>query len=127
MAPCGETDKHAGVLVVDDDADLKELLAEMLRGEGFAVTVASNGHEALHVLQKGLEPCVILLDLMMPVMDGWQFRSRQMEDERLRAIPTVVFTGASSPREEAGRLEAHGYLSKTADIDEILRVVHHYC
>lgn len=127
MSACHAGRQGDGVLVVDDDVDLKELLADMLRGEGLPVTVASNGLEALETLRRGLTPCVILLDLMMPVMDGWQFRTRQLQDERLREIPTVIFTGVPNPGEEASAMAATAFLRKTAEPSEILDTVRRYC
>jgi CheY-like chemotaxis protein len=78
-------------MVVDDDATWRELVVDFLASEGFAVTAAGNGAEALRRLRRcEVAPDLILLDLTMPVMDGWHFRQRQLVDERLRDIPVVV-------------------------------------
>lgn len=81
------------VLVVDDDADLRETLAHRLSSEGFSVDVARDGAEALAHLASGRSPAAIVLDLGMPTMSGWQFRDLQKRDPRLAEIPVVVMTG----------------------------------
>src|SRR5262249_1755713 len=80
------------VLVVDDDSDIRGALCELLEDEGYRVVAASNGEEALVYLNSRERPCVILLDLMMPVMDGWEFRRQQQKDPRWSQIPVVVIT-----------------------------------
>src|SRR5262245_23155992 len=80
------------VLVVDDDEEIRNALTEFLSDEGYGVVSASNGREALASLREGVHPSVILLDLMMPVMDGWDFRAEQLRDPGLRDIPVVVIT-----------------------------------
>src|ERR1051325_2493173 len=81
-----------GILVVDDDADIRESLREVLEDEGYQVSCVANGLEALRHLRQGNRPCVILLDLTMPVMDGWQFRREQKQDATISDIPLVVIT-----------------------------------
>ena len=80
------------VLIIDDDPPIVEGLSEFLQGEGFDVAVANDGRDALDQLRRGLRPCVIVLDLMMPVMDGWDFRHEQLKDAELSEIPVVVVT-----------------------------------
>jgi CheY-like chemotaxis protein len=82
----------APILVVDDDNDLRETLGELLTEEGYEAVLFGNGRSALEFLRDGGEPRLILLDLMMPEMNGWQFREEQLKDERLRDIPVVVMT-----------------------------------
>ena len=84
----------ATVLIVDDDRAVLNALSELLEGEGYAVATAMDGVEALDQLRGGLRPCVILLDLMMPGMDGWDFRHEQMKDPELKNFPVVVITAA---------------------------------
>jgi CheY-like chemotaxis protein len=84
--------KAVAVLLVEDDAAIVSALAEALRAQDMAVATAGNGHEALQMLRNGLRPSVIVLDLMMPVMDGWDFRHEQLHDPALRDIPVVVVT-----------------------------------
>jgi CheY-like chemotaxis protein len=82
------------ILVVEDDPAITSSLTETLLEEGFEVGAAANGREALERLRSGLRPAAIILDLMMPVMDGWDFRSEQLKDPALRDIPVVVVTAA---------------------------------
>ena len=78
------------ILVVEDDEDLRHAMLELLRVFGRGAIGAANGQLALGILRRGIEPCVILLDLMMPGMDGWTFRREQMRDRRLSRIPVIV-------------------------------------
>ena len=88
--------ENARILVVDDDVDLRRSLAEVLTEAGYAVSCARNGEEALRQLQTDRVPSAILLDLAMPVMDGWTFRERMRGDPRLADIPTVVISASLS-------------------------------
>jgi len=80
------------VLVVEDDADLRESLSQALRDHGFTVTQAGNGQQALDLLHSGVRPAVILLDLMMPELSGWQVRAALREDPALAKIPQLVIS-----------------------------------
>lgn len=82
------------IYVVDDDTDLRETLGELLAEEGYRPRLCENGRVALDGLRAGERPGLILLDLMMPEMNGWQFREAQLEDPRLRDIPVVVMTAS---------------------------------
>jgi CheY-like chemotaxis protein len=89
-----ENEFPESVLIVDDDAAIRDALTTLLKDEGYYVATASNGVEALDTLRRGLRPCAILLDLMMPVMDGWDFRAVQRQDPVLSQIPVIVVTAA---------------------------------
>jgi CheY-like chemotaxis protein len=94
-SPTGVLDlEPVTVLIVDDDQAILDGLGELLENEGYRVATATDGRDALQQLRSGLRPCVILLDLMMPGMDGWDFRHEQMKDDDLRDIPVVVITAA---------------------------------
>jgi CheY-like chemotaxis protein len=80
------------VLVVDDDLSVRTALEELFETEGYLVELAANGRDALDHLRGGLRPCVILLDLMMPIMDGWDFRAEQLADPELKDIPVFILT-----------------------------------
>src|SRR4026209_1348307 len=80
------------VLIVEDDEDLREMMAQLLTLEGFVAATVANGREALEYLQHASKPDVILLDLMMPVMDGWEFRRRQQADPDLAPLPVIVLS-----------------------------------
>ena len=107
------------VLVVDDDAALREALADALTDEGYAVSACVNGLEALVALRAGLRPDVIVLDLMMPVMDGWRFREEQARDPDLASIPVVVITAASALRQP---IEARAIVRKPFRLEELFGV-----
>jgi len=111
------------ILVVEDDNDVRDAMVQVLESEGYTAIPAADGVEALDRLSDGLQPCVILLDLMMPRMDGWQF----MEEHRRRqaSTPIVVVSAYSS----AERLRNAGveYMRKPVDIDALLALVGRYC
>ena len=86
----------ASILLVDDDPDIRSAVKEFLHHEGFTVVPAPNGADALNTLRTGFRPNVIVLDIMMPVMDGWDFRAAQLADPSLRDIPVIVIS-ASQP------------------------------
>ena len=92
---------HPSVLVVDDDADIREVMQLMLEHHGYAVQVATDGAEALARLHAGPRPSLILLDLMMPGMNGLEFRAEQLRDPELAEVPVVALTGASNVASEA--------------------------
>jgi CheY-like chemotaxis protein len=116
MAPAGH------VLVVEDHEDLREMLAVLLETEGFDVQTASNGREALTCLDAA-RPDVILLDLMMPVMSGDEFRERQLADPRFRDVPVICMTAAHDGVARAARLRADAYFQKPVDFDLLVGAV----
>ena len=103
MAVGGERNR---ILVVEDDGDVREALVQLLEFEGYRVTSATNGRDAIDQLRAGAAPNLILLDLMMPVMDGPQFRAAQLGDPGLAAIPVIVLSAHSAGREKAAQLGA---------------------
>ena len=115
------------ILLVEDDTDIREEMASMLEGEGYQVVQARNGQEALDHLKTLPAPCIILLDLMMPVMNGWDFRARQLADPALKGIPTVIVSGAAQAPQEALSLGATAFLQKPFDLEPLLDVIEHYC
>ena len=117
--------RPATVFIIEDDVDTREMLAKFLELEGYSVELACNGRQALDRLAGGAEASVILLDLMMPVMDGWEFRRRQAEDARLQKIPTIVVSAAG--RDRMAQITADAYLSKPVDMDELLTRVSQFC
>jgi CheY-like chemotaxis protein len=110
------------VLVVEDHADLREMLAVLLEAEGYVVRTARNGAEALTSLEEA-RPAVILLDLMMPVMTGDEFRQRQLADPRYRDVPVICMTAAHDGRERAESIHADQYFQKPVDFDRLLGAV----
>jgi CheY-like chemotaxis protein len=97
-APSAPIAAAGRVLIVEDDDDIRETLQQVLEQEGYVVDTAAHGREALEHLHNGHRPDVILLDLMMPVMDGWQFREAQQHDPQLATIPVVILTAAEGVR-----------------------------
>ena len=114
------------VLVIDDDAAVRETFTRGLRHAGFAVLATGSGAAALEILKNDPRIGLILLDLMMPGMDGWRFRSAQRTDARLAAIPTVVTTGAPLVEVVDQELKASDYLLKPVGLEHLVSVVAHY-
>ena len=110
------------ILLVEDDVDISTAVFELLRSEGYAVEVACNGLEALSRLDAGLVPCLILLDLMMPVMSGCEFL-RQLDQRRSTQPPVYLFTAYA---EDTRHLNAQGIVHKPVDIEDLLRLVAHW-
>jgi CheY-like chemotaxis protein len=108
------------VLLVEDDLEISESLAELLRLQGFEVDTAHNGQEALDKLASGELPNLILLDLMMPVMNGWEFREKQLSDAQLAAIPVVVVSAVAS---QANGLGCAAVLQKPIEPGRLMSVV----
>ena len=106
------------LLLVEDDASIRLALSDMLEDEGFAVTTAVNGREALEELRQSTAPDVIVLDLMMPVMDGWEFRVEQRSDPMLAGIPLLAMSADLSAKARA--IAADGYVRKPIDFPEML-------
>jgi CheY-like chemotaxis protein len=116
------------VLVVDDDDDLREAMQLLLSCSGITVTTAANGAEALRSLQGGqAQPCLILLDLMMPVMDGFELLRRMDADPALSAVPVVVLTGAGPLADKRSVQIKVDVLRKPVDRRKILSTVERFC
>ena len=112
----------AKVLLVDDDRDLREAVAELLRREGFEPVCAANGKEALDYLVGGGTPRLILLDLAMPTMDGERFRAEQLKRPAWEAIPVVLVSSRADTPDLAHRLHC-AYLTKPFEIGALLAAV----
>jgi CheY-like chemotaxis protein len=113
---------NRSILVVDDDVFATDSLTDILAGQGYAVATAKNGREALNHLRGASLPRLIILDLFMPEMDGWEFRREQLKDAKLRDIPVVVMTGASV---YAG-IDANVIVHKPLDVERFLSLVERY-
>ena len=111
------------ILVVEDDNDVRDAMVHVLQAEGYAAIPAVDGMDALERLRDGLAPCVILLDLMMPRMDGWQF----IEEHRRRRSETPIIVVSAYGTSERLRSAGVEYMRKPVDIDALLALVERYC
>lgn len=111
------------VLIVEDEEDLRELMSEALQMKGYSVVTAEEGEDALHKLDDIGRPCLILLDLLMPGMNGWDFFDKLRERPELDAVPVVVHSSAAD-RAPAGVTRV---LQKPMHFDQLLSVVREYC
>jgi CheY-like chemotaxis protein len=112
------------ILIVDDDKAVRIALAELLEGEGYTVAGAPSGHEALQLMRGGLHPAVILLDLMMPGMDGWDFRSEQERDPAFSHVPVVIVSAAGFSQESIRtQFRPAAYFAKPLDRTKLLETI----
>jgi CheY-like chemotaxis protein len=115
------------ILIVEDDSALREALAQVLSDAGYELLSARDGLEAVNCLKKGNRPDVILLDLSMPVVNGWEFRMFQKRDPELARIPVVIITAGGYSREEVAWLEPSALIPKPVDLDVLLEVIRRFC
>jgi CheY-like chemotaxis protein len=115
------------VLIVDDDSAIREAMQAALQVEGLTAVVAADGVQALEQLRAGIEPCLILLDLGMPGMNGWAFRDAQLQDPALARLPVAVFSATRQRRDEVARLKAADCLWKPVEIEQVVDAVQRTC
>jgi CheY-like chemotaxis protein len=115
------------ILIIEDNLDLRVTLSLFLEDLGYPTVRAANGLEALSQLRSTPLPGLILLDLIMPVMNGWVFRAEQRQDPQLSAIPIVVISGADGTHRQAVALNAVACLGKPIDLNTLLALVTQYC
>ncbi|HEY1584574.1 MAG TPA: response regulator [Polyangia bacterium] len=111
------------VLIIEDDEGVADSLAAILREEGYDVEAVNDGAAALQRLQQRPLPTLILLDLMMPVVDGIDFRRRQLADAELSKIPVIIISARPDIAEQAQTLHADAFLQKPMSFEELLHVV----
>jgi two-component system, chemotaxis family, chemotaxis protein CheY len=113
------------ILIVEDDPDVRASLVEVLEDEGYLVATAGDGAEALDYLRGASSnlPCLILLDMMMPRMDGFQFRAEQSSDRVLSRIPVAVVTADEQAGKRASALGVNGFLRKPVQLTDLLALV----
>ncbi len=115
------------ILIVDDEAEIRQLITDVLTDEGYIVDQAKNGYTALAYLHAAPAlPCVIILDLMMPSLNGWDFLRARQGDPVLEPIPTVVISAVGTFA-TAKVLGAQECLSKPLDLDHLVALVRQYC
>ena len=115
------------VLLVEDDHDSRDALQTLLTVHQHEVVCAGDGDEALSLVRRGFEPCVILLDLMMPRKSGWQFRDEQLRAPDLARIPVVLLSGAGALADKAKALGVTEYLDKPIDVTVLLAIIDRHC
>lgn len=116
------------IMVVEDSEDIRELLGVLYQSQGYEVLLASDGRDALTQLKNQADlPALILLDLMMPGMDGFEFKVEQDKDQRLAPIPVVIMTADANAKEKSQKIGARGYVRKPVELDTLLAVALKYC
>lgn len=115
------------VLVVEDDDDAREIVCSVLEDASYTAVGARHGAEALRLLDMEWKPCAILLDLTMPVMDGWTFRTEQLRRPDLARIPVVLLSAIPDLPHQAGRLGVTDFVKKPVRLDTLLQVVAVHC
>ena len=116
------------VLVVDDDGDIRDAIREVLQDGNYQPVLAADGASALDQLRTAPQkPCVILLDVMMPVLDGKGFRTEQRNDPALSGIPIIVLSAHADAVSAAAEMSAEGFLRKPVDLNDLLHVVEQFC
>lgn len=112
------------ILVVEDDADIRTAMVDILESEGYHTESATNGQEALDLLKKIQKPCLVLLDMMMPIMNGREFLDRVTQDSVLAPIPVLIVSAIADKSDTEGAI---GFVKKPVDIDVVLKFVDQYC
>jgi CheY-like chemotaxis protein len=112
------------ILVVEDDADIRATVVDILETEGYHTLAAANGKEALDILATIPKPCLVLLDMMMPIMNGRQFLDELMSNANLAPIPVMIVSAIGDRTDTRGSV---GFLKKPVDLEVILKVVSQYC
>lgn len=113
------------ILVVDDEPSLVEAMSSVLEDEGYSVTTATDGLAALRVLNEGLRPCLAILDLMMPSMNGWELRTAMLADPGLADIPVAIVSAFA--RGEMSALRPSAVLQKPFELSELVELADRYC
>ena len=112
------------ILLIEDEVDIRNILKDVLEWEGYCVYTASNGKEGMEILPEIPAPCLILLDLMMPVMNGWEFADALETDRAYADIPIVTLSAFSDPEK---RIRAAGSIKKPVDLDALFTLVRKHC
>lgn len=116
--------KNRNILIIDDDEAIRLTLQLVLEKENYTVFTAENGQEGLEMLSEIPRPCLILLDLMMPIMDGWEFLNVKQNDSSFSKIPVVIISAFS---DQAKKMKVDGFLKKPIDLKELLQIIGKFC
>lgn len=112
------------VLIVEDDEAIRTVLSEVLRDEGFKVFTAINGQDGLKILDTIPRPCLILLDFMMPIMNGREFMEKKQQDDLIAGVPVVLISAFEDRSQSVG---AVGFIKKPIEFDSLMRFLRRYC
>jgi CheY-like chemotaxis protein len=118
---------HAPILIVEDDDDVRTTMRDVVMDEGYTVVEAANGAEALAYLRANPRPCLVLLDLMMPVCNGFEFLDRVRDDSRLKTLPVLVVSAARDRLSSAASDAVVGVLAKPVELETLLEVIQRHC
>jgi CheY-like chemotaxis protein len=112
------------IVIIEDDPDIRDTLCLALEFEGYTVLSASNGKEGIDLLARCKAPCLILLDLMMPVMNGWDFLNERRDNETLAPVPVIVVSAFATDQSDRS---VQAYLEKPVELETLLQMVSQYC
>ncbi len=112
------------ILVVEDDYDIRTAMVQLLESEGYHAESASNGQEALNLLDKISKPCLVLLDMMMPIMNGREFLDALTKKSNLAPLPVLIVSAIADASDTTGSV---GFIKKPIDIEVVLKIIHQYC
>ena len=115
------------ILLVDDNVDVREGMQHMFEAEGYEVRAAVNGREALALLYAGLRPCVIVMDMAMPLMNGFEFREQQLKHADIADIPFIAYSAVIDLQRSAQHLHAAAYLEKPIEFEHVLSIIREHC
>lgn len=119
---------HTNIVIIEDDVDLRETMKELLEIEGFSVVTAENGREGMKLIERNIMPCLILLDMMMPVMNGWEFLdAMQREPRTLLAGTRVAVVSAAADMAEVQRQYGCTVLRKPVNVEQLFALAHAAC
>lgn len=115
------------VMIIDDDRGICEMLELLLEDEGYTTQIAYNGMDGLMRLQSTPKPCIILLDLNMPIMTGWEFRHEQKKDPALAEIPVAIISADRSLQQQPFSIDAVDYFRKPVEVERLLDLLDNVC
>jgi CheY-like chemotaxis protein len=116
------------ILIIEDDSEIRNTMIDFLEDEGFVVRAAENGAQGISILQESATlPGLIFLDIMMPVMDGIEFRSTQLKDVNYSKIPTVIFSADGRVNQKVDTAGTVEVLKKPVELDDVINLANKYC